>query len=377
MRPLLLTLLFASSLLGSAAAGAQPAPRPTLDEKIGQMLMIGFRGMVATSDSSIARDIRRYHLGSVIFFDVDVELKKAERNIASPAQLTALVDSLQSFARVPLLVAIDQEGGRVNRLKTTYGFPASVSAQYLGRLNNTDSTRAYADRTARTLKALGINVNFAPVVDVNLNPDNPVIGKLERSYSADPEVVTTHARIVTAAHRAQGIITTFKHFPGHGSAWNDSHVGMADVTTTWAASELIPYRRAIDAGELDAIMTAHIFNANFDKAHPGTLSTRVLTGMLRDELGFKGVIFSDDMQMKAVTSFYGIEQAIELGINAGIDILTFPNNASVYVPDMAERAFTTIKMLVSTGRISEARIDQSYQRIMQLKRQYGVTAASR
>jgi beta-N-acetylhexosaminidase len=316
-------------------------------------------------------------LGSVIFFDVDVELKKAERNIASPAQVTALVDSLQSFARVPLLVAIDQEGGRVNRLKTTYGFPASVSAQYLGGLNNPDSTRAYAERTARTLKALGINVNFAPVVDVNSNPDNPVIGKLERSYSADPEVVTAHARIVTAAHRAQGIITTFKHFPGHGSAWNDSHVGMADVTTTWAASELIPYRRAIEAGELDAIMTAHIFNANFDKDHPGTLSKRMLTGMLREELGFKGVIFSDDMQMKAVASFYGLEQAIELGINAGIDILTFPNNASVHVPDIAERAFTTIKMLVTTGRISEARIDQSYERIMQLKRQYGVTARTR
>lgn len=377
MRPFRCALLFATTLLGSTTAGAQAAPRPTLDEKIGQMLMIGFRGMVATSDSDIARDIRRYHLGSVIFFDVDMERNRAERNIASPAQLTALVDSLQSFARVPLLVAIDQEGGRVNRLKSSYGFPPSVSAQSLGRLNNTDSTRANADRTARTLKAIGINVNFAPVVDINSNPDNPVIGKLERSYSADPEVVTTHARIVTAVHREHGIITTFKHFPGHGSAWNDSHVGMADVTTTWAASELIPYRRAIDAGELDAIMTAHIFNANFDPSHPGTLSTRVLTGMLRDELGFKGVIFSDDMQMKAVTSFYGIEQAIELGIHAGIDILTFPNNASVYVPDLAERAFTTIKRLVSTGRISEARIDQSYQRIMQLKRRYGVTAASR
>jgi beta-N-acetylhexosaminidase len=373
MRHLLPFLL----LLSSSIACAQPvAQGPTLDEKIGQMLMVGFRGTVATSDSSIARFIREYHLGSVIFFDVDVERMKPDRNVASPAQLKALVDSLQSFSAVPLFIAIDQEGGRVNRLKTTYGFPASVSAQYLGRINNTDSTRFYADRAARTLKSVGINVNFAPVVDVNSNPDNPVIGKLERSYSADPEIVATHARVVTAVHKEYGIVTTFKHFPGHGSAWNDSHVGMADVTTTWADSELIPYRRAIEANELDAIMTAHIFNANFDKDHPGTLSKRVLTGMLREELGFDGVIYSDDMQMKAVADFYGLEQAIELGINAGIDILTFGNNTHQYEPDIAERAFKTIKMLVETGRISEARIDESYQRIMKLKRSYGVIHAT-
>jgi beta-N-acetylhexosaminidase len=374
MRHLLPFLL----LLSTSIACAQPvAQGPTLDEKIGQMLMVGFRGTVATSDSSIARFIQDYHLGSVIFFDFDVELKKADRNVASPAQLKALVDSLQSFSKIPLLVAIDQEGGRVNRLKTTYGFPASVSAQYLGRINNTDSTRFYADRTARTLKSVGINVNFAPVADVNSNPDNPVIGRLERSYSADPDIVATHARVVTAVHKQHGIVTTFKHFPGHGSAWNDSHVGMADVTTTWASSELIPYRRAIEAGELDAIMTAHIFNANFDKDHPGTLSKRVLTGMLREELGFEGVIYSDDMQMKAVADFYGLEQAIELGIHAGIDILTFGNNTHQYEPDIAERAFKTIKMLVETGRISEARIDESYQRIMNLKRAYGVIDATR
>ena len=147
MRHLLLTLF----LLSATTACAQPPQGPSLDEKIGQMLMVGFRGTVATSDSSIARYIRDYHLGSVIFFDVDVERMKPDRNVASPAQLKALVDSLQSFSAIPLFIAIDQEGGRVNRLKTPYGFPASVSAQYLGRINNTDSTRFYADRAARTL----------------------------------------------------------------------------------------------------------------------------------------------------------------------------------------------------------------------------------
>lgn len=373
MRHFIILFLFTASL----SACQQPQAQPTLDEKIGQLLMVGFRGTVATSDSTIARYIRDYHLGSVIFFDVDVERQVADRNIASPAQVKALVDSLQSFAAVPLFIAIDQEGGRVNRLKTTYGFPASVSAQYLGEINNTDSTRHYAAITAESLAAVGINVNFAPVVDVNVNPDNPVIGKLMRSYRANPEVVAQHARIVTETHKQFGIVTTFKHFPGHGSAWNDSHVGMADVTDTWTELELIPYRRAIEAGELDAIMTAHIFNAKLDADHPGTLSKHVLTKMLRVDLGFNGVIYSDDMQMKAVADFYGLEQAIELGLNAGIDILTFGNNTHQYEPDIAERAFNIIKMLVETGRISEERIDESYNRIMAMKTQYGVIRATR
>ncbi len=352
--------------------GSKPPATPTLDEKIGQMLMVGFRGTTVTQDSSIVRYLRDYHLGSVIFFDFDLQRQVADRNIASPAQVKALVDSLQRYARVPLLVAIDQEGGRVNRLKTTYGFPASVSAQYLGGLDNPDSTRYYAARTAATLSDLGINVNFAPVVDLNVNPDNPVIGRIQRSYGADPALVYRHARIVVDEHKKAGIVTTFKHFPGHGSAWNDSHLGMADVTPSWTRAELEPYALAIRSGELDAIMTAHIFNANLDSLHPGTLSRHVLTDILRGELGFRGVIYSDDMQMKAVADFYGLEQAIELAVNAGVDILTFGNNTPDYDPDIAEQAFLTLKKLVTEGRIPMERIDASYERIMALKRAYGL-----
>jgi beta-N-acetylhexosaminidase len=373
-----LTVAFALSLSTSLPAQTPPRPAtPTLDEKIGQMLMVGFRGTSATADSSIAHAIRQYHLGSVILFDVDVERGTADRNIVSPTQLKALVDSVQSFARVPLFVAIDQEGGRVNRLKTIYGFPASVSAQYLGTLNQLDSTTHYAESTARTLKSLGITVNFAPVVDLNTNPDNPVIGRLERSFGADPALVTRHALAVVAAHRAQGVVPVFKHFPGHGSAWNDSHLGMADVTETWREQELAPYRTAIAAGALDAIMTAHIFHGKLDAKHPGTLSQYVIGTLLRKDLGFNGLVFSDDMQMKAIVNFYGLEQAIELAVNAGVDVLTFGNNARPYEPDIAERAFRTVKSLVERGRIPIARIDEAYARILDTKTRYGVLAGAR
>lgn len=370
--------VFLLALGVTVGACAQPkAEGPSLDEKIGQMLMVGFRGTVATSDSTIARYIRDYHLGSVIFFDIDVERMVPDRNIASPAQVRALVDSLQSFAKVPLFIAIDQEGGRVNRLKVAYGFPGSVSAQYLGGLDNLDSTRHYADITARTLKELGINVNFAPVVDLNTNPDNPVIGRIQRSYGADPALVARHAMAVVEAHKAHGIVTTFKHFPGHGSAWNDSHLGMADVTETWRDIELAPYRTAIEAGVLDAIMTAHIFHAKLDADHPGTLSRHVIGKILRKDLGFGGLVYSDDMQMKAVADFYGLEQAIELAVNAGVDILTFGNNTHSYEPDIAERAFRTLKSLVEQGRIPMSRIDEANARILDVKTRYGVIDGTR
>jgi beta-N-acetylhexosaminidase len=157
-----------------------------------------------------------------------------------------------------------------------------------------------------------------------------------------------------------------KHFPGHGSSRDDSHLGFVDVTNTWARAELEPYARLIAAGQCDAVMTAHIFNANLDPSLPATLSERIITGLLRDELRFDGVIVSDDMQMKAISDHYGFETAIRLAMEAGVDILAIANN-SVFEPDVAARAIAVIQRLVQEGRISAARIEQSYQRIMRLK----------
>ncbi len=365
----LLFLLPSMACTSTPESVNRPVVADSLAYKIGQMLMVGFRGMTLEDDNPIIADITQRHLGGVIVFDYDVPTKKAVRNIKSPAQLKNLIAQLQAQAGTPLLVAIDQEGGRVNRLKEKYGFSASVSAQALGTKNDLTATRAAAQTTAQTLADLGINLNFAPVVDVNTNPQNPVIGKIERSFSENPEVVYQHAAEVTAAHREAGVWTALKHFPGHGSSMDDSHLGLTDVTQTWAPLELIPYAKLIEAGQVDMIMTAHIVNRNLEPSGlPATLSAAIMQGVLRDSLGFEGVIVSDDMQMGAITEHFGLEPAIRQALEAGVDLLTFANN-SVFEPDIAERAIAIIKKLVADGVITEDRIDASYRRLAKLKAQ--------
>jgi len=307
----------------------------------------------------------------IILFDYDVPSDRPVRNIDSADQVTSLNESLQNLSETPLLIAIDQEGGRVARLKSSRDFPPTVSAQYLGDLNNPDSTRSYALEQTQLLRKIGFNVNFAPVVDLNTNPENPVIGQLDRSYSPDPDIVTQHAGIVIEEHQNQNLLPVIKHFPGHGSAWNDSHVGMADVTDTWQEIELTPYRQLIQTDHQFAVMTAHVLNENLDPDLPATLSKKIQTGILRDSLGFSGLLFSDDMQMEAIRSFYGLEFSIEHALNAGVDILIFANN-SVYQPDIVPDAVQIIVDLVESGAVSAERINEAYERVMETKRRIGL-----
>jgi beta-N-acetylhexosaminidase len=337
-----------------------------LDAKIGQMILVGFRGLELTSTSPVVKDIRERNLGGVVLFDYDVPTASSLRNIESPQQVKALTDVLQRTASPRLFISIDQEGGEVARLKEQAGFPASVSQQYLGSLNQLDTTLQFAETTAKTLAQLGINLNLAPVVDLNLNPDNPVMGRRERSFSADPAIVTSHARQVIGAHHRYGVLTTLKHFPGHGSSRTDSHVGFVDVTNTWSHIELEPYAEIIRAGECDAVMTAHIFNAKLDPTLPATLSKPILSGILRNELHYDGVIISDDMQMKAISAQYGFEAAIQFALDAGVDILTFANNLN-YDENITACAIRVIQQLVEDKKISPDQIDESYQRIRRLK----------
>lgn len=363
-------VVFSLALISVTTFCKKSEENPTIDEKIGQMLMVGFKGFEVSDTSHVVRDIENYNTGGIILFDFDVPTDSPNRNIDSFDQVQQLNNQLQSLSDTPLFIAIDQEGGRVARLKTNRNFPHTVSAQYLGE-QGVDSTRYYATEQSELLSNLGFNVNFAPVVDLNTNPDNPVIGRLERSYSAKPEVVTNHAETVIEEHQAQNILPVIKHFPGHGSAWNDSHIGMADVTDTWDSSELEPYRLLIEKPLSFGVMTAHVLNENLDPELPATLSKDIQTGILRDSLGFDGVLFSDDMQMDAIRTFYGLEFSIEKAILAGVDVLVFANN-SVYQPDIVPEAVNIIKELINEGVITEERIDQSYQRIMNAKKDLGL-----
>lgn len=339
---------------------------PSLDEKIGEMLMVGFKGFALTDTSHIIRDITEYHAGGVILFDYDVPSRTPYRNIDNAVQVTQLNKNLTELTDRPLFIAVDQEGGRVARLKTTRGFPEHRSAQELGAINNPDSTRYFANNMANLLSDLGFNVNFAPVVDVNTNSENPIIGVLERSFSDDPEMVVKHSEIFLDEFSKRQILGVLKHFPGHGSAWNDSHLGMADVTDTWDNIELIPYKELVQTDQQFGVMTAHVFNEDWDTEDPATLSYYVQTELLRNEIGFNGVLFSDDMQMDAIRAFYGLETSILKAINAGVDVLVFANN-SVYDPDIVPKAVSIIKNLIEDGHIDEERIDESYRRIKHQK----------
>lgn len=343
----------------------------SLETKIGGMLMVGFRGLRVSDEHPIVMDIRERHLGSVLLFDYDVPSKTAMRNVQSPEQVKALVGDLQGASDAPLLVAVDQEGGRVRRLKEEHGFPPTSSAQHLGTADDLDLTREQATVTAQTLAQLGINLNLAPVVDLNINPENPVMGGRERSFSADPGVVTRHAREFVEAHHGQGVLCTLKHFPGHGSSTDDSHLGLVDVTNTWSRVELEPYRNLIEAGVADAIMTAHVFQADLDPEYPATLSRAILTGILREELGYDGVVISDDVQMRAIADHYGFEVAVGVMIEAGVDIISIANN-SAYEEDVAARTIALIMRRVEEGKISEARIEASYRRIEALRDRVGL-----
>ncbi|MBI5302183.1 MAG: glycoside hydrolase family 3 protein [Chloroflexi bacterium] len=348
--------------------GANVIPTPDhLDQMIGQMILVGFRGLIAKDDSPIVRDIRTGCVGGVVLFDFDVATASPVRNVQSPEQLKTLNAVLQRAATTPLLISIDQEGGKVARLKEKAGFPANVSAQHLGVQNDLATTRRYAETMAQALVNAGINLNLAPVVDVNTNPQNPIIAKYERSFSVEPGIVADHALEFIRAHHKLGVLTTLKHFPGHGSSREDSHLGLVDVTKTWARSELNPYAKIIQAGECDVVMTAHVFNANLDGHYPATLSKKIIGGILRDELGFDGVVMSDDMQMGAIAQKYGFENAVQLAIDAGVDILAFANNSLFFDENIATRAFTVVQRLVREGKVSRARIEQSYTRVMRLK----------
>jgi beta-N-acetylhexosaminidase len=330
------------------------------------MLLVGFRGLTVDAAGEIVSDIQDRNLGGVVLFDTDQSTHSQVRNVESPAQLTALISGLQSLASTPLLVAIDEEGGLVARLDQRHGFPPTTSAADLGARGDVAFTQQAGTKIAQTLASVGVILNLAPVVDLNVNPSNPIIGSLGRSFSADPAVVTAQAEAFIEGHRSVRVLTTLKHFPGHGSSTGDTHLGVVDVTDTWSEVELEPFRNIVDDSLADAVLTAHVFNSKLDPEHPATLSHPTITGILREQIGWDGVVISDDMQMGAIRQAYGYKDALRLAIQAGVDVLTIAQQ-QVYEPGIVASTIDLIEGLVNDGSLTEARIDESYQRIQALK----------
>lgn len=341
-------------------------------KEIGQMLIVGFRGAQAPDDSYITKTIKDLKIGGVVLFDYDVPSQSFPRNIQDPEQVKKLISDLQNYSETPLFVAVDAEGGNINRLKEEYGFIKVPSAKEMGQ-GDYGETEKTARELGKQLKELGFNMDFAPVVDLDINPDNPIIGKLARAFSSDPLEVTGHAKGFIEGLRREGIIAVVKHFPGHGSAKEDSHQGIVDVTETYQEAELFPYHLLQGEGVMDVVMTAHILNKNVDENYPATLSPWFIEGILRRQVGFEGVVISDDMQMAAITEQYGLEEAVIKAINAGCDIILLSNNSTApYDESLPYKVRDIISQAVRDGKISEQKILQAFLRIRALKNQFGL-----
>jgi len=360
---------------------AQRLSEPSLDKMVGQMIMTGFHGdgtdKNIESFVAIEKQIQNGHIGGVILFDVDLsglvaqgmsipEAKKHifSSNIKNMDQVKALTTHLQSIAPTPLLIAIDQEGGNIQRLKPEHGFAAIPSAKQLGG-GDIQTTYNIAHDLGTRLADLGINVDFAPLLDVDVNPESPAIGALERSFSPDPQIVTEFGNAFASGLNDANVISSFKHFPGHGSATSDTHAGLTDITKTYQDYELEPWKKLLaNTSPYATVMVAHVINNNFDTL-PASLSAKTIQ-MIRD-MGFDGVIVSDDMDMGAIVNQYGREKAIEMAINAGNDILVFGNNI-VFDANRGEEVNQTIVKLVQDGKIKRSQIRKSYKRIMNMKK---------
>ncbi len=340
------------------------------------MLIMGFNGYDVDESSPVAQWIRRDEIGGVLLFDYDLPNKKFGKNLKNKSQIKSLNKKLFHFSigsndnqeRLPLFIALDYEGGDIDRLKHIDDCARTIPPVMQAKLSD-DALFQEAGIMAHTLKSLGFNLNFAPVVDLDLNNQVGIIGKRGRSFSNDPAAVIRAASQFVKAFKQQGMVCCYKHFPGHGSALGDTHEGFVNVTETFQPEELIPYEVLLQDHEAPVmVMTAHVVNQQLDQSgSPATLSYPILTNLLRHQLQFKGIIVSDDLQMKAISHHYQLSEALSHTINAGADMLIFGNQlGEISAPEVIDY----IETLVQSGDISPIRIEESYQRIKQFKQKY-------
>ena len=354
-----LFLLLASFLQASELS------EDTIKKMIGKMLVVGFNEESITKNSQIYKDIKKYNLGGVILFDKYYTNRSVTKNVSSPKQLQKLTSELQNINKEKLIISIDQEGGKVARLKETQGFGVTISAKEIGKKDDVSFAKQVYSTLANELSENGINCDFAPVVDLSVNEKNRVIFGLNRSYGKSPHKVVKYASIFIDELKKKNVISVLKHFPGHGSSLGDSHKGFVDVTQTWTKVELEPYKELITKNRVDMIMTAHVFNKNLDEKYPATLSHNVNTKLLRQELGFKGLVISDDLQMKAISKHYSLKETVTLAINAGVNLLLFGNQLGTQnVQELIEIIYSQIK----NKKINFSKIVESNNLIMALKK---------
>lgn len=337
----------------------------TLREKVGQLLWVRPEALdfsrnpeKKTLTQSMRRNLEQYPVGGIAVF---------KKNIQDENQLSSLIADFQSASQIPMIVAVDEEGGSVARLANheAFSLPKYKSARDIGETGDPEQARQMGQTVGGYLRSYGFNLDFAPVADVDSNPANPVIGRRAFSTAAQ-QTAQMVAAAVEGFHEA-GMLCTVKHFPGHGDTGQDSHYGTATSYKTWEemkAMEMLPFEAGIAAG-VDVVMTAHITtpNATTDGL-PASLSYTMITERLRGELGFQGVIITDALEMDAIKNHFTPEQAAVAALGAGVDVLLMPNNLRA--------AFDGVVRAVEDGTLSEERLNESVRRVLTLKQKAGL-----
>jgi beta-N-acetylhexosaminidase len=346
----------------SGCRTVDPARAAAVRPDLGRLLLVGFTGTEGPGNTELEHLLCEARVGGVVLFG---------RNIVDAGQLAALTHFIHARARActgeRILIAVDAEGGQVMRLGPRAGYPATLSHQALGAANDVARTELEARRIARMLREAGITWNLAPVVDVGYNPANPVIVGKERSFGGDPERVTAHARAYIRGMHAEGVLTALKHFPGHGSSFADSHAGFVDVTDTADPTrELAPYRALLADALVDSVMTAHVMNRWLDWRRPATLSRWIVTGVLRRELGWHGVVVSDDLGMGAIQQHYGMDAAAVLALRAGVDVLLVADDRLPDGGSATDAILSALRERLASGRLDAARAETSIARLRAL-----------
>ena len=339
----------------------------SLEQMAGQMIVMGFQGDDVDDASVIAlRDqLAAGKIGGVMYLKTNVKTLDDVREMN--AMFRAASPELLPF------ITLDQEGGSVERLTQDVGFAEIPNAATIAASNTPEQAEAIYGTMAKSIAELGFSVNFGPVADVNLNPNNQVIAKFGRAYSENPETVAAYDEAFVKAHHAAGLLTAPKHFPGHGSSTADSHEGFVDITQSWKPAELVPYKTLMADGLIDMVMVGHLYHAahsESDAQNPASLSRRWITGILRENMGYNGVVISDDLEMGAIRDHFTLEETVTKAVRAGMDVLLFSNTAS-YRAGLGQEILDILLKEAEADPEFAALIAASYQRIVTLKARIG------
>ncbi len=329
-------------------------------------MVVGFQGSSPKEDSvkKVLKQAEEGSIGGVLMF---------KENLKTSSEIKTLTQAFRISSEIPLFLAIDQEGGLVQRFGEKYHAPKKVSHMF----QEASDAKEYYKTLALELADHGFNLNFAPCVDLDVTHGEPcpVIGKFGRSFSSDPTQVFLYGSAFVEAHRSHGVKTCLKHFPGHGRAFQDTHADLVDVSHTWTEEELKPFELLINHQKADMVMTAHLFHSEWSKEFPATMSSYVVKKLLRTSLHYDGVIVSDDLHMGAIIKNYDFRQSVVQTLMAGVDLLIFSQNkqaskifeSAFFDPDLPRRVIDYVMQAIDHKFLNNEDIERSYARIMRLK----------